>query len=125
MNDREKLADMMIELKGYLEEIYEFPTLDFFLKELAMQLIANGVTFETDNSKWIPVTERLPKLIPCDAGTAYSEAVNVMTSGRKVLTAIWDGTDFIADAEFWEADGEEITHWTPVLLPLPELPKGE
>ena len=82
--------------------------------------------FATDNhvgGKWIPVTERLPELIPCDAGTAYSEAVNVLTSGRKVLTAIWDGTDFIADAEFWEAEGEEITHWTPVLLPLPEPPK--
>ena len=75
--------------------------------------------------KWIPVTEDLPKLIPCGAGTAYSEAVNVLTTGRKVLTAIWDGTDFIADAEFWEAEGEEITHWTPVLLPLPEPPKGE
>lgn len=75
--------------------------------------------------KWIPVTEELPKTIPCGAGTEYSEAVNVLTSGRKVLTAIFDGTDFIADAEFWEADGEEITHWTPVLLPLPEPPKGE
>ena len=73
--------------------------------------------------RWIPVTEDLPKLIPCSAGTGYSEAVNVLTSGRKVLTAIWDGTDFIANAEFWEAEGEEITHWTPVLLPLPEPPK--
>lgn len=74
--------------------------------------------------RWIPVTEGLPKLIPCGAGTAYSEAVNVLTSGRKVLTAIWDGTDFIADAQFWEAEGEEITHWTPVLLPLPEVHNG-
>ena len=75
--------------------------------------------------RWIPVTERLPKTIPCSAGTEYSEAVNVLTTGRKVLTAIWDGTDFIADAEFWDAEDEEITHWTPILLPLPEPPKGE
>ena len=75
--------------------------------------------------KWIPVTEGMPKLIPCDAGTAYSEAVNVLTSGRKVLTAIWDGFDWTCDAEFWDAEDEEITHWTPVLLPLPEPPKGE
>lgn len=75
---------------------------------------------EQEERRWIPVTERLPKLIPCSAGTAYSEAVNVLTTGRKVLTAIYDGNDFIADAEFWDAEGEGITHWKPVLLPLPE-----
>ena len=82
-------------------------------------LMEDGVTVQ----EWISVKDRLPDTIPCDAGTAYSEAVNVLTSGRKVLTAIWDGTDFITDAEFCEAEDEEITHWTPVLLPLP--PKGE
>lgn len=90
------------------------------IANFADHLINNGVTIQ----QWIPVGERTPDLIPCDAGTAYSEAVNVLTSGRKVLTAIWDGIDFIADAEFWEAENEEITHWTPVLLPLPkEEPK--
>lgn len=81
--------------------------------------------FFLEEQRWIPVTEQLPKLIPCSAGTAYSEAVNVLTSGRKVLTAIWDGTDFIADADFWDAEEEEITHWTPVLLPLPEPMKED
>lgn len=76
-----------------------------------------------EENGWIPVTERLPDLIPCDAGTAYSEAVNVLTTGRKVITAIWDGTEFIGDAAFWDAENEEITHWAPVLLPLPEPPK--
>ena len=80
---------------------------------------------EQEERRWIPVTERLPKLIPSCAVTAYSEAVNVLTTGRKVLTAIYDGNDFMADAEFWDAEGEEITHWTPVLLPLPESPKEE
>lgn len=84
-------------------------------------LLANGVTVQ----EWISVKDGLPKLIPCDAGTAYSEAVNVLTSGRKVLTAIWDGFDWICDAEFWDAEDEKITHWTPVLLPLPMPPKGE
>ena len=50
-------------------------------------------------------------------------AVNVLTSGRKVITAIYDGTDWIGQFGFWDAEGEEITHWTPVLLPLPEPPK--
>ena len=90
-------------------------------EELADHLVANGVTVQ----EWISVKERLPDLIPCSAGTAYSEAVNVLTSGRKVFTAIWDGAEFIGDAEFWEAEDEEITHWTPVLLPLPKSPTGE
>ena len=74
--------------------------------------------------RWIPVEEQLPPTVPCNAGTTYSEAVNILTAGRKVLTAIWDGEDFIADAEFWEAEGETITHWTPVLLPLPDPQKA-
>lgn len=74
--------------------------------------------------RWIPVTERLPDTVKIErTGTEYSEAVNVLTSGRKVITAIFDGTDFIGDAEFWDAEDEEITHWTPVLLPLPDAPK--
>ena len=78
-----------------------------------------------EERRWIPVTERLPELIPCNAGTAYSEAINVLTDGRKVLTAIWDGTTFLCDADYWEAWDEKITHWTPVLLPLPEPPKED
>ena len=88
-------------------------------------ILAGAALRGQEERRWIPVTEKLPDLIPCNAGTAYSEAVNVLTSGRKVLTAIWDGTDFIADADFWDAEGEEITHWTPVLLPLPEPPKED
>lgn len=88
-------------------------------------ILAVSALREQEERRWIPVTERLPKLIPSCAGTAYSEAVNVLTTGRTVLTAIYDGTDFIADAEFWDSEGEEITHWTPVLLPLPEPPKED
>lgn len=83
-------------------------------------VLAVAALREQEERRWIPVTERLPKLIPCRAGTAYSEAVNVLTSGRKVITAIYDGTDWIGPFRFWDAEGEEITHWAPVLLPLPE-----
>ena len=100
---------------------------------LADYLIANGVTIQpltdckqpvTDNNvgcKWIPVTERLPELIPCNAGTAYSEAVIVWTDNRKAMVAVWDGIDFLCAAGYWEAWGEKITHW----MPLPEPPKGK
>ena len=88
-------------------------------------VLAVAALREQEQRRWIPVTERLPKLIPCSARTGYSEAVNVLTNGRKVLTAIYDGNGFIADAEFWDAEGEEITHWAPVLLPLQEPPKEE
>lgn len=88
-------------------------------------VLAVAALREQEERRWIPVAERLPKLIPCRAGTAYSEAVNVLTSDRKVITAIWDGTDWIGPFRFWDAEGEEITHWAPVLLPLPEPPKGE
>ena len=72
-------------------------------------------------NQWINVKDRLPDLIPCNAGTAYSEAVIAWTSGRKAMIAVWDGIDWIAPFDYWEAWGEEITHW----MPLPELPKGE
>ncbi len=89
----------------------------------AITEIENAPT--VDALKWTSVKEGLPNLIPCDAGTAYSEAVNVLTTGRKVLTAIWDGFEWICDAEFWDAEDEEITHWAPVPLPLPDPPGKE
>ena len=88
-------------------------------------VLAVAALREQEQRRWIPVTERLPKPIKSREGTAYSEAVNVLTSGRKVITAIWDGTDWIGSFRFWDAEGEEITHWAPVLLPLPEPPKEE
>ena len=78
---------------------------------------------DSQETGWVPVTDYLPVLVPCSAGTAYSEVVNVLTLGRKVITAIWNGYHWICDAEFWDAEFEEITHWAPVILPLPEILK--
>ena len=121
MTEREKLIEIL--RKPIFPHALVDPT-----EAVADYLMDNGVTFVTNankGSKWVSVEDELPALTHCDAGTAYSEAVNVLTSGRKVLTAIWTGSDFIADAEFWEAEGEIVTHWTPVLLPLPEPRKEE
>lgn len=73
-----------------------------------------------EKQRWIPVTERMPNTIPCNAGTEYSEAVIVWTTGNKAMIAVWDGIDFICPTDFWEAWGEEITHW----MPLPEAPEA-
>lgn len=120
-NTREKLIELLRKVQYQGNAVHGFHDKYIQNSELADHLIANGVTVQ----KWISVKEGMPDLIPCGAGTAYSEAVNVLTTGRKVLTAIWDGFDWTCDAEFWDADDEEITHWAPVLLPLPEPPKGE
>ena len=72
-------------------------------------------------AEWISVKDRLPELIPCTAGTAYSEAVLVWTSGKKAMVAVWNGNDFLRATSFWEAWGEEVTHW----MQLPQPPKGE
>jgi hypothetical protein len=113
---REKLVELLE--NDYCPLLY---VLGDSVETLADYLIAHSVTVQ----EWISVKDRLPDTIPCSAGTAYSEAVNVLTDGRKVLTAIWDGTTFLCDADYWEAWGEKITHWTPVLLPLPQPPKSE
>ena len=129
-NTKEKLIELINQAKSRCrktdcQECDYYPLFGMCKEDMvADHLIANGVMVQdvpnTEIGRWIPVTEELPKLIPCSAGTGYSEAVNVLTEGRKVLTAIWDGTDFITDADFWDAEGERITHWTPVPLPLPE-----
>lgn len=96
-------------------------SLDYVFKWLADEFeITDGVDAADVGlvRQWIPVIEKMPDLIPCNAGTAYSEAVNVLTSGRKVMVGVWDGTDWIVPFDFWEAWGEEITHW----MPIPELP---
>ena len=111
----EQIADLENELRDERHRHDRY--VDFELAE------AEELRKLKERSRWIPVTERLPVLIPCDAGTGYSEAVNVLTDGRKVLTAVWDGTRFLCDADYWEAWDENITHWAPVLLPLPEPPK--
>ena len=115
---RDKLVELLLEVDSVCDvgDCSECSMEACFIYRAADHLIANGVTVQ----QWIPVDEANPELIPNTAGTAYSDAVNCLTSGRKVITAIWDGTDFIGDAEFWEAENEVITHWCPVLLPLPK-----
>ena len=73
--------------------------------------------------RWIPVEEALPETIACSAGTAYSEAVIVWTSGKKAMIAVFNGEDFLCDADYWEAWDETITHWMHLPWPLPTQPE--
>lgn len=87
-------------------------------EEFARRLIDHEkpVTDNNVSGKWIPLSEGYPDLIPCNAGTAYSEAVIVWTLGKKAMLAVWDGIDFLCAAEYWGAEGDTVTHW----MPLPE-----
>ena len=114
MDVREKLIGLIAKAKYICANDYSDHTEDEYIADT---LLDNGVTVQ----EWISVDERLPDLIPCNAGTAYSEAVIAWTSGQKAMIAVWDGIDWIAPFDYWEAWGEEITHW--MLLPQP--PKGE
>lgn len=76
--------------------------------------------------RWIPVGEKLPELIPCNAvdGHGYSEAVQICTDGKKVLTAVYSDLGWIFDEGFWNAWDETVTHWRPVVGNLPWAGEG-
>lgn len=66
--------------------------------------------------RWIPVTERLPEV---HQNTRKSEAMLVYTRRKLFMVAIWNGIDWLAPMDFWDAWGDEIVYW----MPLPEAPK--
>ena len=123
-NTREKLFRILNEVKYCGVDID--PT---YLTELADHLIANGVTIETDNNKWIPVTERLPEVAITHNSRweKSTESVHVICyckqrSGKRMVKegsckVYSDGTIY------WAIPGtiDSVTHW----MPLPEPPKGE
>lgn len=85
-----------------------------FIKKIADHLIANGVTLDNQvsSSKWIPVSERLPKrnekVLVCDTREDYVSIWENFEDG------LWYGDDVI-----WAT--EDITHW----MQLPEPPKED
>ena len=66
--------------------------------------------------RWIPVTERLPEV---HQNTRKSEAMLVYTRRKLFMVAIWNGIDWLAPMDFWDAWGDEIVYW----MPLPEAPE--
>ena len=116
-NTREKLIDVL----SMAHDAYysKFDASKTYLDVMADHLIANGVTFATDNNvgdKWIPVSERLPEegdsvLALCwhhEAWIPFVCHLSVNFKGRWITNM----------AGQWMV---HVSHW----MPLPEPPKGE
>jgi hypothetical protein len=106
---KEKLVDIL-RLKPYnMSEVSA--------GRLADHLIANGVTFVTDNNvgrKWISVEERLPdamEWVLCAHADGFIEVLR--------YDHIMDDWDTTVNNRC--RSRESVTHW----MPLPEPPKGE
>ena len=111
MTDYQKLVDIL------MDETPEDSPWFGRVKDLVEKLIANGVTFATDNnvgSKWIPVTERLPKEFVSVLVYIPSESPLPMVKEAYLANGWW--ATKMAVLSF-----EEITHW----MEMPEPPKGE
>ena len=111
-NTREKLIELLYNADD--NAYWDTSNIDF-LGKIADHLIANGVTFATDNNvgdkmtptadKWIPVTERLPE----------REQEVIVYAGNVLKPSVYC-------YHFWEADMDSwarVTHW----MHLPEPPQ--
>ena len=112
MDVREKLVELIVDA---MPSCYS----DIFATQIADHLIANGVTFATDNnvgSKWISVKDRLPegdKVVMC------YKAGRGIRFGTLLDATYADGVQAFMDRDRTFAFG--VTHW----MPLPQPPKGE
>ena len=102
MGMREKLIEILLQKpnKCTFEQLADF-------------LIANGVTIAKDNnvpSKWIPVTERLPKV---DETVLVRDRV----TGEVTTAHLNEFNSFV----FRDGRGHGASYW----MSLPEPPKGE
>ena len=91
-------------------------TMIFDAADLIEQQAARIAELEAKVPRWIPVEERLPEV---HQNTRKSEAMLVYTRRKLFMVAIWNGIDWLAPTDFWDAWGDEIVYW----MPLPEAPK--
>ena len=92
----------------------ERPTI---MDSIADHLLANGVTFATDNhvgGKWIPVTERLPET--GGSYLVYTERGSVYASHFYTEKKFASG--YVREASWSQRGKVKVTHW----MPLPEPP---
>lgn len=84
--------------------------------DLIEQQAARITGLEAKVPRWIPVEERLPEV---HQNTRKSDAMLVYTKRKLFMVAVWNGIDWLAPMDFWDAWGDEIVYW----MPLPEAPK--
>ena len=84
--------------------------------DLIEQQAARIAEQEAKVPRWIPVEERLPEV---HQNTRKSDAMLVYTRRKLFMVAVWNGIDWLAPMDFWDAWGDEIVYW----MPLPEAPK--
>ena len=98
------------------------PFCDDKLKQEAADLIeqqdARIKELEAKAPRWIPVEERMPEV---HQNTIKSDAMLVYTRRKLFMVAVWNGIDWLAPMDFWDAWGDEIVYW----MPLPEAPKED
>ena len=112
MTDREKLIELLSEctcIEGYGTDLIE---------KKADHLLTNGVTFAenaTVESKWIPVSERLP--------APFETVIVHMPLETPCPTVGWGFVKRNGEwyANYFNRDSDEVTHW----MPLPEPPKED
>ena len=84
--------------------------------DLIEQQTARIAELEAKVPRWIPVEERLPEV---HQNTRKSDAMLVYTRRKLFMVAVWNGIDWLAPMDFWDAWGDEIVYW----MPLPEAPE--
>lgn len=121
MTDREKLIELMRQVDACICNLCDGSeeAFDHSAGILADHLIANGVTFATDNNvggKWIPVTERLPDR-NCRVAVLYR-----FPRSKVPFSTVFDYYATDPEPHFQHTLGEGgpiVTHW----MPLPAPPK--
>lgn len=105
-----------------IQKEFGAPFCDDKLKQNAADLIEEQAAkikeLEEKVPRWIPVTERLPEV---HQKTRKSDAMLVHTRRKLFMVAVWNGIDWLAPMDFWDAWGDEIVYW----MPLPEAPKED
>ncbi len=103
-----------------IQKEFGAPFCDDKLKQEAADLIEQQAEkikeLEAKGPRWIPVEERLPEV---HQNTRKSDAMLVYTRRKLFMVAVWNGIDWLAPMDFWDALGDEIVYW----MPLPEAPK--